>query len=107
MNRALARARLCKARSKATLSSTSIPRGEVKAPLVLCGPYLWAQGNSPRKLDGLTWTQNDVRPDQLHPNESGSQKTTTLLMNSFKIHDATSRWFLKPAEKAQAVPLPK
>ena len=42
-------------------------RGEVKAPFVLWGPYLWAQGDTPRKLDGLTWTQNDVRPDQLHP----------------------------------------
>jgi hypothetical protein len=44
-------------------------RGAVKAPLVLWGPYLWACGNTPRKLDELTWTQNDVRADQLHPNE--------------------------------------
>ena len=26
-------------------------RGEVKAPLVLWGPHLWAQGNTPRKFD--------------------------------------------------------
>jgi hypothetical protein len=81
-------------------------RGEVKAPLVLWGPYLWAQGNSPRKLDGLTWTPNDVRPDRLHPNESGSRKTTTLLLNFFKTNEATGKWFLKSGEKAQAAPLP-
>lgn len=34
-------------------------RGEVKAPLVLWGPYLWARGNLPRKLDGLVWTESD------------------------------------------------
>ena len=82
-------------------------RGEVKAPLVLWGPYLWAQGNSPRKFDGLTWTQNDVRPDQLHPNESGSKKTTTLLLNFFKTNEGAGRWFVKPGEKVQAAALPK
>ena len=82
-------------------------RGEVKTPLALWGPYLWAQGDSPRKFDGLTWTRNDVRPDQLHPNESGTKKTTTLLLNFFKTNEGTSRWFLKPGEKAQAAALPK
>ena len=82
-------------------------RGDVKAPLVLWGPYLWAQGNSPRKFDGLTWTKSDVRPDQLHPNESGSKKTTTLLLNFFKTNEGTSLWFLKPGEQAKAAPLPK
>ena len=82
-------------------------RGEVKAPLVLWGPYLWARGNTPRKSDGLTWARNDVRADQLHPNESGSKKTTTLLLNFFKMNEGTGRWFLKAGEKAQPAPLPK
>ena len=82
-------------------------RGEVKAPFVLWGPYLWAQGDTPRKLDGLTWTQNDVRPDQLHPNESGCKKTTALLLNFFKTNEGASRWFLKTGEAAQILPLPK
>jgi hypothetical protein len=82
-------------------------RGEVKTPLALWGPYIWACGNSPRKLDGLTWTQNDVRPDQLHPNENGCRKTTTLLLNFFKTDPGSSRWYLKPGEKALVVPLPK
>ena len=82
-------------------------KGEVKAPLLLWGPYLWAQGPNPRKLDGLTWTQNDVRPDQLHPNESGCRKTTTLLLNFFKTNAATSRWFVKAGEKAEPLTLPQ
>ncbi len=82
-------------------------KGEVKAPLLLWGPYLWAQGTSPRKLDGLTWTQNDVRPDQLHPNESGCRKTTTLLLNFFRTNASTSRWFIKTGEKVEPLALPK
>jgi len=69
--------------------------GEVKAPLVLWGPYLWACGNSPRKLDGMTWTQNDVRADYLHPNEAGCKKTTALLLNFFKTDEGSRRWFVK------------
>jgi len=82
-------------------------RGEVKAPLVLWGPYLWAQGDSPRKLDGLTWTENDVRADRLHPNEAGCRKTSALLLNFFKTDEGASLWFLKPGAKAQVTPLPK
>ena len=82
-------------------------KGDVKAPLLLWGPYLWAQGPNPRKLDGLTWTQNDVRPDQLHPNESGCRKTSTLLLNFFKTDAGASRWFVKEGEKVQPQTLPK
>ena len=82
-------------------------RGAVKAPLVLWGPYLWAQGNTPRKFDGLTWTQNDVREDQLHPSGAGTKKTTTLLLNFFKTNEGAGRWFLKPGETALVASLPK
>ena len=82
-------------------------RGAVQAPLVLWGPYLWAQGDAPRKLDGLVWSLADVRADRLHPNEAGAKKTTTLLLNFFKNDAAASRWFLRPGVHAQAMPLPK
>lgn len=82
-------------------------KGEVMAPLVLWGPYLWAKGDSPRVFDGLTWTQNDVRADQLHPNENGTRKTTTLLINFFKTNEGSSRWFLKSGEQGKAMPLPQ
>ena len=82
-------------------------RGAVKAPLVLWGPYLWAQGNTPRIFDGLTWTQNDVREDQLHPSAAGYKKTTALLLYFFKTNEATSRWFLQSGAKTQIAPLPE
>lgn len=69
-------------------------RGEVKAPLVLWGPYLWACGNIPRKLDGMVWSENDVRADRLHPNEAGCRKTTALLLGFFKTDAGARRWFL-------------
>jgi hypothetical protein len=81
--------------------------GEVKAPLVMWGPYLWACGNSPRKLDGMVWSEKDVRADWLHPNEAGAGKITALLLNFFKTDEGASRWFLKPGETAQLTPLPK
>ena len=68
-------------------------RGEVRAPLVIWGPYLWACGDTPRKLDGLVWSENDVRADRLHPNEAGVKKTTTLLLDFFKTDAGASRWF--------------
>jgi hypothetical protein len=74
-------------------------RGASKAPLVLWGPYLWACGNSPRKLDGLTWTKDDVRADYLHPNESGCRKTTALLLNFFKTNEGSRLWFVKSGTK--------
>ena len=76
-------------------------RGAVKAPLLLWGPYLWACGNVPRKLDGLTWTRNDVRADQLHPNENGCKKTTALLLNFFKTGEGTRLWFIRTDKKGQ------
>jgi hypothetical protein len=82
-------------------------RGRVQAPFALWGPYLWAQGDSPRKLDGLTWTRADVRADQLHPNEAGAKKTTTLLLDFFRTNEGTSRWFLKPGGQVRPAPLPK
>jgi hypothetical protein len=75
-------------------------RGRVRAPFVLWGPYLWARGDTPRKLDGLTWTLADVRADQLHPNETGAKKTTKLLLDFFRTNEGTSRWFLRQSERA-------
>ena len=71
-------------------------RGTVVAPLVLWGPYLWAQGDTPRRLDGLTWTRDDVREDQLHPSPAGTKKITAQLLNFFKTNEGASHWFLRP-----------
>jgi hypothetical protein len=72
-------------------------KGEVKAPLLLWGPYLWADGLTPRKSDGLTWKREDLSDrDGTHPSpESGREKVAKLLLTFFK-SDPTSRpWFVK------------
>jgi hypothetical protein len=45
--------------------------GEVKAPLVMWGPYLWARGNSPRKLDGMVWSENECARIDCIPTKRG------------------------------------
>ncbi|OGF53094.1 MAG: hypothetical protein A2Z21_05660 [Candidatus Fraserbacteria bacterium RBG_16_55_9] len=69
-------------------------KGEVKAPWLSWGPYLWADGLKARS-DGLIWECSDFRDDGTHPSDSGRMKVAQLLLNFFK-SDATSRaWFLK------------
>jgi hypothetical protein len=70
-------------------------RGEVKSPLVLWGPYLWADGVRPRKGDGLVWTKQDLSPrDGTHPAmPDGAKKVAKLLLNFFKTDPYAKRWF--------------
>jgi len=71
-------------------------RGEVKAPLLLWGPYLWAQGDTPRKADGMVWTEFDVRSnDHMHPSDLGCKKVTAALLKMFKTDPAARAWFVK------------
>jgi hypothetical protein len=69
-------------------------RGPVMAPVLIWGPYLWACGDTPRKLDGLVWSQEDVAADRMHPSPSGRQKVAELLLNSFKSDAGARGWFL-------------
>jgi len=71
-------------------------RGEVKAPLLLWGPYLWGDGVKPRQSDGLVWTREDLGPDGTHPSDSGRAKVADLLLTFFKTDPNTKQWFLKP-----------
>jgi hypothetical protein len=73
------------------------PRGEVKAPVAIWGPYLWACGDRPRKMDGLVWSEGDVRAnDHMHPSEAGCRKVTDLLLKFLKTDPGTRLWFCKP-----------
>jgi len=72
-------------------------RGEVKAPVAIWGPYLWACGDRPRKWDDLVWTEQDVRSnDHMHPSEAGCRKVTEQLLKFLKTDPGTRVWFLKP-----------
>jgi hypothetical protein len=72
-------------------------RGEVKAPLLLWGPYLWADGVKPRQSDGLVWTRDDLGPDGTHPSTSGRGKVADLLLTFFRTDANTKAWFVKPS----------
>jgi hypothetical protein len=69
-------------------------RGEVKSPLLLWGPYLWADGTKPRKGDGFTWTRDDLTPsDGTHPSPAGRQKVAELLLKFLKSDAGARTWF--------------
>jgi hypothetical protein len=65
------------------------------APWVAWGPYLWANGTSPRS-DGLVWNLSDyVSTDQMHPGPSATAKVASMLSAFFKTDPTTKTWYLK------------
>lgn len=79
-------------------------KGEVKSPLLLWGPYLWADGLTPRKSDGLIWKREDFWPsDGTHPSdESGQEKVANLLLAFFQSDPSAKGWFCKPSTSAES-----
>jgi hypothetical protein len=70
-------------------------RGEVKAPLLLWGPYLWADGVKGRKVDDLIWKREDLGGDGTHPSPTGQRKVAELLLRFFKTDATANAWFVK------------
>jgi len=69
-------------------------RGPVSSPWLSWGPYLWADGLTPR-ADGLTWACSEFQSDGTHPSPAGQAKVAEMLLSFFKT-DATSRgWFVR------------
>ncbi|HKQ97080.1 MAG TPA: DNRLRE domain-containing protein [Candidatus Polarisedimenticolia bacterium] len=66
--------------------------GPVRAPLLLWGPYLWADGTTPRS-DGLTWLIGDFEGDHTHPGPSGEAKVAGLLSNFFAGEETAAAWW--------------
>lgn len=69
--------------------------GSAAAPLILWGPYFWADGTTPRKADNLVWLRADLGPDGTHPSPSGRDKVATMLLKFFKEDPLARTWFLK------------
>jgi hypothetical protein len=69
-------------------------KGKVQSPLLLWGPYLWADGITPRKSDGLVWNRGDLGPDGTHPSPaSGREKVARLLLGFMKTDRNAHGWF--------------
>jgi hypothetical protein len=74
-------------------------RGKVVAPVVLWGPYLWANGDRARKEGGLTWTRDDVMPDGTHPSPEGCRKIGKILLDFLADDPRGPRMFVAQAGK--------
>ena len=70
----------------------------VKAPLLLWGPYLWADGVTPRKSDQLVWKREDLGPDGTHPSQTGRNKVAGMLLKFFKEDPLAKSWFVGPGK---------
>ena len=71
-------------------------KGDVKAPVMLWGPYLWANGAEPRKSDGLVYQREDLTErDGTHPSQSGREKVAKLLLDFFTTNPLAKTWFAK------------
>ncbi|HOD82515.1 MAG: hypothetical protein BWX88_01284 [Planctomycetes bacterium ADurb.Bin126] len=78
--------------------------GPVKTPLLLWGPYLWANGTTPRKADGLTYAREDLAGDGTHPSGSGREKVAGLLLEFFKTDPLARPWFAPRRQPAEGLP---
>lgn len=66
------------------------------SPLLLWGPYLWAEGPRGRKFDKLIWERKDFAGDGVHPSDSGRQKVAEQLLNFFTTSPQAKPWFTSP-----------
>jgi hypothetical protein len=64
-----------------------------QAPWIAWGPYMWANGETPRS-DGLTWLPEDYDGPLL--SEKGASKAAGLLFDFFMSDPTTRMWFAAP-----------
>lgn len=69
-------------------------KGDVKAPLLLWGPYLWSDGVKPRAGDQLVWVRDDFGGDGIHPTSSGRSKVGQMLLKFCKEDPLAKPWFV-------------
>ena len=73
------------------------------APVLLWGPYLWADGLGADGVvggvggreDGLEYECSDYETDGTHPADNAEEKVANMLLSFFKEDDLTKTWFLE------------
>ncbi len=65
-----------------------------RAPWLAWGPYLWADGMTPRS-DGSIWQCGDFQSDGTHPSTSGQRKVAQMLLSFFQTETTATPWFLR------------
>jgi len=68
-------------------------KGDVKAPWLSWGPYLWANGSKKRD-DGFSYDVSDFAGDGTHHSSTGSEKIGRLMLQFFQNDSTTRPWFL-------------
>ena len=72
-----------------------------KSPWLTWGPYLWADGLTPR-FDGLTWACSELQTDGTHPSPTGQLKVARMLLDFFHSDAAARTWYLAQTSAAPA-----
>lgn len=74
-------------------------KGDVKAPWLSWGPYLWANGST-KRADGFSYERADFsETDGTHHTQAGSDKIGRLMVRFFQNDTTTRPWFVKKADK--------
>jgi hypothetical protein len=68
---------------------------KVLSPVLLWGPYLWADGVTPRQSDKLVYNRDDLAGDGTHPSQAGRQKVANVMLEFFKNDPLAKSWFMK------------
>ena len=69
------------------------------------GPYLWADGTTPRS-DGHSWECSDFASDGVHPSTEGEQKVADMLVSFFSSDETACEWFLSNPDACDTQPPP-
>ncbi|HEV8131829.1 MAG TPA: PKD domain-containing protein [Acidobacteriota bacterium] len=69
-------------------------KGQVVAPYLSWGPYIWTDGTTPRS-DGFIWLCEETESDGIHPSAAGVIKVADQLLAFFKTDPTATPWFLK------------